>query len=189
MRQQSFWTMLATALATLITGIPGAMAADDGHGVSVQMESVQLVSWERLDDAFRYHFERDGEAFATSVGGRRYFAGQESFDDVTVRASTFGGDELGTTEILSVEPGERLVLRWNQDGFEKPFVGIRTENSRMLMELTEMPHVIGTDPDQIQVLLFGEAVEQEGRRTKWAPFEFDGSDVVEHGPFINLSLP
>ena len=189
MQQQSFWTTLAIALTTLISGISGAMAADDGHGVSVQMEPVQLVTWERVDDAFRYHFERDGEEFATSVGDRRYFAGQEDFADVSVRATTFGGDALGATQILSVEPGERLVLRWNQDDFDEPFVGIRTDSGRMLMGLKETPHVIGTDPDQIHVLLFGEAVEQEGRRNKWAPFEFDGSEVIEHGPFVELTLP
>lgn len=189
MQQLSWWTSLATMLGILTLGLSNATAADQAHGVSVQMEPVQLVSWERLDDAFRYHFERDGEEFATSVGGRRYFVGQDDFSDVSVRATTFAGDELGATQILSVEPGERLVLRWNQDDFDEPFVGIRTDNGRMLMGLNETPHVIGTDPEQIQVLLFGEAVEQDGRRNKWAPFEFDGSEVIEHGPFIELTLP
>ena len=165
------------------------LAADEFDSVDLKLEPVTLVTWEEIDDAFRYRFTLNDEEIGTSLGGSRYFAHPGPFDEVVIRGETFDGDDTGQTELISTEDAERLVLRWDEQAFDRPFVGLRTDSSRMAMELTEMPYVIGTDPENIQIMLFGDEADRPNRRQPGAPFEFDGDDILEHGPLIELPLP
>ena len=96
-----------------------------------------------------------------------------------------------------MEQHERLVVRWNQDAMTKPFIGFRAERvrgnrtsrSRSVAELTNHPRVIAQEPDDIKILLFGDAVEREDRRGLGAPFGFEDDQVVEYGPYIELERP
>lgn len=156
----------------------------------VKVEPVIRAEWEEIDDAFRYVFELDGDEIGTAVGGSRYFAGVDSLDALQIRGETMDGDDAGETELVSTEDDERLVLRWNEEAFDEPFLGrLTTGGGTLVLGLQEMPHVMGAAPDDVELVVLGEKMEQGGSVIS-APFEFDDdSELVEHGPFVEVALP
>lgn len=163
------------------------------ESVQLSLETVTLVRWERVESAFRYRVEADGVELGNGVGDHNHFVHDGPFDDLKITASSFQGEELGPAQLKSIERVERLVLRWDEAEFERPFLGLRTENGgsrgTAAMEVSDSPHVIGSNPEHVKAALFGEAVEPIEGRIVPSPFSFDGSTIVEHGPFIHLPLP
>lgn len=164
------------------------------ESVALTLETVTLIQWERVESAFRYRVEADGVELSQGVGNRHYVVHDGPFENLRINASSFQGEDLGPASLESMQRVERLVLRWDEAAFVRPFLGLRTEDGdggsgSMAMELAEPPHVIGRDPAQVKLALFGEAVEAEDGRIVPSPFSFDGRNVIEHGPFIRLNLP
>lgn len=166
-------------------------AADKGIEWTTKPSTV--VTWEELDDASRYVFERDGEELGTSMSDSKEFLGSDSFDDVEVTGETFRGEEVGQTEIVSTEESEKRALQWDEDAFDQVFIGrhISTEHSTStgVKSVDEMPHVITADPEDIEILVIGDKMEEGGSYIS-APFEFDDdNELVEHGPYIEVPVP
>ncbi len=164
-------------------------------GVQMQLEDVVLVEWQRLDNASRYKFYLGDVKLGRSLGRQRFFLHDPEIDwsEVRVDAETFRGDPVGETEVIGTEIHQRLVVRWHEDDFDKPFIGIYarsdTGSSRMIQELIEQPHIIPTEVETIQRILFGEAVDRPDRRLPGAPFAFDNGEVETYGPYQELELP
>lgn len=162
--------------------------ADLDQEIELAVEPVTEVTWEEIDDAFRYVFERDGEEIGTGVGGSRYFAGHESFDDVEVTAETMDDETVGQTEITSTEQEEHLVLRWNEDAFDNLYIGMETDRGTVVESTSEMPWITTVDPDELDLFVVGDEIVDDDPRVS-APFEFDGGTLVEHGPYTEVSIP
>ena len=198
MSRSAFFPFATFAVAGML-GITGTAAATDDWEAELSTERVSVLHWERLDDAFRYHIEVDGEEIATAVGDSAAIALDPDTDpdDIRIDSSTMQGEPTGETELRELEGRDALLLRWNEDAMEKPYLGVhikrvdgnRTSQSRSVSELTNHPHVITADPDDIQVMLFGDAVDRDDRRQPGAPFEFDDDEILEHGSHIELELP
>ncbi|MGY6553313.1 MAG: hypothetical protein ACXIUM_02205 [Wenzhouxiangella sp.] len=165
--------------------------------MSVQMavEEVVLVEWRRIDEASRYVFHHGDLTLGGSLGGSRFFVLDPDidWDEVRVEATTLRGDPVGETEVIATSIDQRLVVRWNEEAFDSPFIGVyaRTEDrvSRGIQGLEEQPHVIPTAVDTVQRVLFGEAVDRPDRRLPFAPFSFENGDVESFGPYHDLALP
>ncbi len=164
-------------------------------GVQMELEDVVLVEWQRLDNASRYKFYLGDVKLGRSLGGQRFFLHDPEidWDEVRVDAETFRGDPVGETEVIATSRHQRLVVRWSDDEFDKPFIGIYARSdsgtSRMVQELIEQPHIIPTEVGTIQRILFGEAVDRPDRRLPGAPFAFDNGEVETYGPYQELELP
>lgn len=180
--------------------LPMAAQANDettasGHGdVSLVLETVTLLTWPRIDKAFKYAVTADGISLGSRVGSRRYVLHGGPFENVTIEAFNFGGDPLGSVMLESVERQQRMVLRWNEQGWVKPYLGVLSSDSdggssRMAMELSEMPFILGTDPEHLDLVLFGEEVAPIKGRIVPAPFSFEDGEVIRYGPYIELPLP
>ena len=164
------------------------------ESVTVSLETVTRVTWERVDSGFRYQVEADGVELGSGVGDRNYFLHDGPFENLRVAAFNFAGEALGEAQLRSVEQIQRLVLSWDDSAFVRPFLGLRTEDgdggsSSMALGLDSSPYIIGSNPDHIKVALFGEAVEATDGRIVPSPFSFERGVLVEHGPFIHLRLP
>lgn len=125
----------------------------------------------------------------------RFFLDDPDIDwnDVRIDPETFRGSPVGETEVTATEIHQRLVLRWNEDDFDTPFIGIYalsdTGSSRMVQELIEQPHIIPMEVESVQRVLFGEAVDRPDRRLPGAPFAFDNGEGETYGPYYELELP
>ncbi|MCC5864434.1 MAG: hypothetical protein JJU31_04905 [Wenzhouxiangella sp.] len=183
---------LVTLCLALILPVQTLLA---GGGVQMELEEVVRVEWRQIDEASRYKFYQGDVKLGRSLGGARFFVHDPDidWDAVRVDAETFRGDPVGETEVIGTEIHQRLVVRWSEDDFDTPFIGIYarsdTGTSRTTQGLTEQPHVIPTEVESIQRVLFGEAVDRPDRRLPGAPFAFDNGEVESFGPYHDLSLP
>lgn len=181
---------------TAISGIgTAALAAEKVEGVHLQLETVALATWERVQGAFTYQVEADGVALGSQVGGRNYFAHDGPFENVKIRAFSFRGEPVGEPQLKfqSLERHERLVLRWDEKASKAPYVGVMSgpdgSTKRTTLELKQSPHVIWDEPGTIKRVLFGERVAPKEGRKIHSPFELERGRVIEHGPYIELPLP
>lgn len=162
---------------------------------SFELETVGMVTWERHDDAFNYEIIVDGSVLRTAVGDTLLSPDLDATAaDVRIVAYTFDGDELGEVEVLSLDTAERLVLRVDLDAFTEPFIGVagstETSSFSSSLGLTESPHVITTDPSELDIVLFGEAAERDEDVIVPTPWDIEDGEVVEEfGPFWELPLP
>ncbi|QOC23260.1 hypothetical protein IC757_03665 [Wenzhouxiangella sp. AB-CW3] len=184
--------MVAVGLALMLP-VQNVHAEPEVH---MEVEEVVLVEWREIDEASRYKFYLGDDKLGRSLGGRRFFAydPEVDWDEVRVDAYTFQGDPVGETEVVDTSSEARLVVRWNEENFDSPFIGVyaRSEGggvSRMVQELREQPHIVTSDVDEVQKVLFGEAVDRPDRRTPFAPFSFENGDIEEFGPYLELEMP
>ena len=192
---KSLLSIAGTAAAGMMLMLPAQDVRAEAE-VQMELETVVLVEWQELDDASRYKFYLGDDKLGRSLGGRRFFAYDPDvdWDEVRVDAYTFQGDPVGETKVVDTSSKERLVVRWNEEDFDSPFIGVyaRSEGggvSRMVQELREQPHVVTADVDEVQRVLFGDAVDRPDRRTPFAPFSFENGDVEDFGPYLELDLP
>lgn len=163
--------------------------------VQMQLEEVVRVEWRQLDEASRYKFYWNDNKLGRSFGGARFFVSDPIIDwhEVRVDAETFGGDPVGTTEVISSQIDQRLVVRWNEDKFDRPFIGLHTRGDgsfgQVIMELTQHPHIISARVESIQRVLFGDVVDRPDLRRRSAPFTFNNGEVESFGPYHELTLP
>ncbi len=163
--------------------------------VQIALEDAVMVEWERLEGASRYRFYLADEELGRSLGGQRLFLQDPDIDwsEVRIAAETFRGDPVGETEVIATTVKQRLVVRWDQDEFDIPFIGVQISgdgrSGHMAAEIIEFPYLITAEPESVQRVLFGEAVVREGRRTPGAPFTFDDGEVESFGPYIELEVP
>lgn len=175
---------------------PDEGASDLGSGdVQATLESVTEVTWDEDDDAFNYEVSVGGEVLDTTFGPPfLLLAEYGSGEDVTVEAMEIGDGSLGEMDI-SIASTERMVLRWDESQVPNAYVGMSVAGYGNLTSAIHSPYAIEHEPDTIDTLLFGEMVSveeetEEGTSTTFrAPFEFSGSDVVELGPYVELTVP
>lgn len=189
------WSATTTAaLLGLALALP-VQPVNAESSVQIALEDAVMVEWERLEGASRYKFYLGDEKLGRSLGGQRLFLHDPDIDwkAVRIEAETFRGDPVGETEVIATTVKERLVVRWDQNEFDIPFIGVHIEgdgrSGHMAAEIIEFPYLITAAPETVQRVLFGEAVVREGRRTPGAPFSFDNGEVEGFGPYIELELP
>lgn len=186
---------LALMIGTLVTAAD-VRADDSQHKPTLTLESAIQIEWERVEGAFRYRLVTDGSEIGSGVGNLILVQHEGSLDDLTINAYTMSDEAVGEATLVSIEEVERLVLRWDESAFERPFLGLITETpdgsrGRLALELQAQPHIVSANPEHITQILFGEAVTGDAAegRTVPSPFELTRRGVVEHGPFFELELP
>jgi len=161
------------------------------EGVDMQLENVSYLEWEELDGRREYRVEADGETLlATNLrhGHVRY---NGPLDALRVRATASGdreGESVDEAEILKAEHVERLVLTWDTEIYQQPFLGLRLPRSRSSQGLEDQPHIIPVDVEDIELVLFGEEFERDDSIVN-SPFEIRRNSVREYGPYEELPLP
>ena len=188
--------LLASSAAAM--GLALALSSPDSRAessVQLALEDVVRVEWRRLDNASRYAFHHGDRKLGSSLGNARFFVLDPAVDwsEVHVEAQTLRGEPVGETEIVDTRNDQRLVVRWNETEFDTPFLGVYvrtdTRTQRGVQGLREQPHVIPAEPESVQRVLFGEAVDRPDRRQPFAPFSFDNGEVERFGPFEDLDVP
>lgn len=180
---------LTVVLSFLMVGAGCGQFEAAPENVEARLETVTLLKWKEVDDAIRYIIELDGEKLVrTQRDPAIHVSHQGPFEDIVIRAEGVGSAELGQTELLEARPAERLVIDWDPDVYETPYLGFRAGGSRVAKELSDRPHIIQFDADELDLLLFGEAVDDPDRIVN-SPFELERHTVTEHGPYVELPLP
>ena len=183
--------LLSTTAAFALLLVGCAPSDPMPEGVDMQLENVSYLEWEELDGRREYRVEADGETLlATNLrhGHVRY---NGPLDALRVRATASGdreGESVDEAEILKSEQVERLVLGWDPLVYDQPYLGIRLGGTRLAQGLEAQPHIIPYDIDDIQLLLFGEAIDREDAIVN-SPFEIRRNSVREYGPYEELPLP
>ena len=157
-------------------------------------EQVTAVLWDQHDDAFNYAVSVNGAEHGTSFEAPYVISDPLDPDDVvTVEAFEFGREPL-TDIAATLEPSERLVVRWDVEQVPNAYVGVAVPGLGHMTTTAASPYVIEYPPDSVTRVLFGATVvvaNDDGTvgGTYRAPFEFDGEDTIEHGPYTELPLP
>ena len=189
----------AVALSLLVATACSAEPAADtiifteehyaAHGVRVALETVHEVTWERVEDAFRYVFTADGVEVGSGIGSRNFVIHDGPFQEVIIEAFSFRGDPRGQAELVSIHPTERYVIYWDESRFPDPYVGTQADNGdgipQFVQGVVDNPHIVWDEPDGLVTLLFGNGVVDDDRLVP-APFEFQRGPIIEHGPFLTL---
>ena len=175
----------------LVVGIGCTPADEQLEGVEINLENVTYLEWEDLEGRRRYFVEADGEELTSTNRQVAYVLYRGPIDDIVVRATEAGdrrGEPVTETQVLNAEVVERLVVDWDPEVYETPYLGMRAGGWRAFLELEDRPHIIPEDPDDFELLLFGEAVDRPDAIGN-SPFEITRQSVREYGPYVELPLP
>ncbi|MGY6533221.1 hypothetical protein [Glycocaulis sp.] len=189
------------AIAAMALCMPAALAADPSEDVSITRESFLELSWDHAN-ASRYDVMIDGRRVSGGTSLSYLHTSDTLPDDLVVEAVRFHGSisdpnrqEFRESVEFEVNTAERLVITWNPDVYERPYVGFRIDVeghgplSGWETHLAQFrPFIIRADPGQVDRVLFGAAVlVSEGRMG--APFDITMGRIESRGDYVELELP
>ncbi len=181
--------ILSASLVLIGTGCsPGDRMPE---GVDLQLENVVYLEWEDLDGSRRYFVELDGEKLLSTGLRSAYVQHEGPIDALVVRATEAGdrrGDPAEDVTVLAAERRERLVVDWDPEHYERPYIGMRAGGLRQSYLMEDRPHIITIDPDDLKLLVLGEEVDRPDAIVN-SPFEVTRQSVREFGPYVELPLP
>ncbi|KAA5804773.1 hypothetical protein F1654_01860 [Alkalicaulis satelles] len=188
------------ALAIALPAAP-AIAAQPEDDVSLTREAFLELSWDHTE-GWRYEVSVDGLPVSRGTEPSYLHTSDTLPEGLVVEAVRFEGsisdpNRQEFREPVTFETGttERLVIRWNPDVYERPYIGYRIavegqgpRSGWQTHLIQRRSFIIRADPDTVDRVLFGDAVLVSENRMG-APFDITMGRIERRGDYHELDVP